>query len=102
MADVRSHYSLTLLCALALVGCASRRQQVQSPPAVSVLPQAAVSQLALAANENPKPTTDRSLTDSAVRQVSHVEPEPLPAPQVNPVDLSSMGADYPIDLVTAL
>jgi outer membrane protein TolC len=68
-----------------------------------VLPQVTVNEVAAPAGEIAKPTTEHSQIDGEARQVSHTEPEPLPAPpQLNPADLSGVAADYPIDLVTAL
>jgi outer membrane protein TolC len=101
---------LLWLCICALfgtLGCASSRQRAQQSPSTSSVigvaqPKKLDPPLVAAPIASHSPATDS--VSGAIRQVSHTEEEPeaLPAPQLRPVDLGSVSADYPIDLLTAL
>lgn len=98
---------ICLCSVLGASGCASSRRRVESPPLVGAAIESERSKLASVCPANQSNRAERPTehaNSNTIRQVSYAqeEPETLPAPQLKPVDLSSVSADYPIDLVTAL
>jgi outer membrane protein TolC len=105
MRNARLQYFAILCCIVATGGCASSRQRTQQSPANLAGSSTEEKQSAPSVADTKAasaPSSDSS-NDREMRQVNHndAEPEALPPPQP-PMDLSSISAEYPIDLVTAL
>jgi len=92
---------------LTALGCATGRQQqrlASSENTTANSSNSTTSNAQLTATQ-PAATEPASNADNgAIRLASYAEQEPeaLPTPQLKPVDLTNVAAEYPIDLITAL
>src|SRR5689334_6544835 len=105
-APVRLNYCLGICCLSIALGCATSRQLRRPTSENTTTTSSNINKpdSATATAQTEVATRPSDANSAAVRVASHTEQEPetLPSPQLKPVDLTGVDANYPIDLVTAL